>query len=275
MANNAVLSLVNGQFCDLVSASNRGLAYGDGVFETILVRACQPLWLEDHLARLASGAKRLNILCDTSQIRRDCSLLLACLNTGAAVLKVVLTRGAVARGYTPYAAESDRILSVSAYTQSCQSWDDGIALGICQTQLSAQKRLAGIKHLNRLEQVLAAEELHRRGYNEGLMMQDGLIVEGSRSNVFLVLDGKLFTPSLSRCGVDGVMRQRVLARAEQLGISVNIIEFGVSLLQRAEEVFVCNSVFGIWPVNKVECMHKQIGPVSRLLQREFHSYFYV
>jgi 4-amino-4-deoxychorismate lyase len=275
MANNAVLSLVNGQFCDLVSASNRGLAYGDGVFETILVRACQPLWLDDHLARLASGAGQLNISCDISQIRRDCSLLLAGLNTSAAVLKVVLTRGAVARGYTPYAAESDRILSLSAYTQSYQSWDDGIALGLCQTQLSAQKRLAGIKHLNRLEQVLAAEELHRRGYHEGLMMQDGLIIEGSRSNVFLVLDGKLFTPSLSRCGVDGVMRQHVLARANQLGISINIKEFGVSLLQRADEVFVCNSVFGIWPVSKVECMHKQIGPVSRLFQREFHSYFYV
>lgn len=275
MANNPVSSLVNGQFCELVSASNRGLAYGDGIFETILVRACQPLWLDDHLARLTSGAKQLNIPCDTAQIRRDCSLLLAGLNTSAAVLKVVLTRGSVARGYTPYAAKSDRIVSVSGYTQNCQPWDDGIALGLCQTQLSAQVRLAGIKHLNRLEQVLAAEELHRRGYREGLMMQDGLIVEGSRSNVFLVLDGKLFTPSLSRCGVDGVMRQHVLARADQLGISTSMKEFGVSLLQRAEEVFVCNSVFGIWPVNKVECMHKQIGPISRLLQREFHSYFYV
>ena len=87
------------------------------------------------------------------------------------------------RGYTPHAARSERIVSIAAYTQNRLLWDDGIAVAVCQTQLSSQPKLAGIKHLNRLEQVLAAEEIHRRGFHEGLMTERGLVVEGSRSNL--------------------------------------------------------------------------------------------
>jgi 4-amino-4-deoxychorismate lyase len=107
------------------------------------------------------------------------------------------------------------------------------------------------------------------------MMQRGLIVEGSRSNVFCVANDVLITPSLSQGGVRGIMRQHIIKHAIKLGIEVRIRDIGISTLQRAEEVFVCNSVFGLWPVKKIECMHKSIGPVSRLLQREFDTYFYV
>jgi 4-amino-4-deoxychorismate lyase len=271
----APITLVNGLFADDVAANNRGLAYGDGVFETILVRGSRPLWLDDHLQRLAAGAKQLSIPCDIATIKRDCIQLIAVFDAPMAVLKIVLTRGASLRGYTPHPASPDRIVSIAAYTPNRANWNSGIALALCQTQLSSQTRLAGIKHLNRLEQVLAAEELLRRGYQEGLMMLRGSVIEGSRSNVFCVVDGKLSTPSLSHCGVNGIMRQHILKHADELGIASTVREFGVSLLQRAEEVFVCNSVIGIWPVTKIECMHKQIGPISHLLQREFDTYFYV
>ncbi|MBW2939204.1 aminodeoxychorismate lyase [Zhongshania aquimaris] len=275
MAKGADLTLINGQFCKDVSVGNRGLAYGDGLFETILVRDFRPLWLDDHLARLVSGAKQLNIPCDVAELKRDCARLLGDFSEPAAALKIVITRGASMRGYTPHAARPERIVSIAAYTQNRQLWDDGIAVAVCQTQLSSQPKLAGIKHLNRLEQVLAAEEIHRRGFHEGLMTERGLVVEGSRSNLFMVVGGILFTPSLSRCGVDGIMRQRVLKHANALGLETRIKEFGVSALCSAEEAFVCNSVFGIWPISKVECVHMQIGPISRLLQREFDTYFYL
>ncbi|WP_295877608.1 aminodeoxychorismate lyase [uncultured Zhongshania sp.] len=275
MTKGADLTLINGQFCEDVSVSNRGLAYGDGLFETILVRDFRPLWLDDHLARLVSGAKQLNIPCDIAELKRDCARLLADFSKPVAALKIVITRGASMRGYTPHAARSERIVSIAAYTQNRLLWDDGIAVAVCQTQLSSQPKLAGIKHLNRLEQVLAAEEIHRRGFHEGLMTERGLVVEGSRSNLFVVVDGILLTPSLSRCGVDGIMRQRVLKHANALGLETRIKELGVSVLCGAEEAFVCNSLFGIWPISKVECAHMQIGPISRLLQREFDTYFYL
>lgn len=268
-------TLINGQFQEHISADNRGLAYGDGLFETILVRDSRPLWLEDHLCRLSEAAKQLAIPCDLVKLKRDCALLLTRIDQPFAVLKIVLTRGHVSRGYTPHHAPSERIVSVSNYTQNRNAWERGVDLALCQTPLSEQTQLAGIKHLNRLEQVLAGEELLRRGYPEGLMMQRGLIVEGSRSNVFCVANDVLITPSLSQGGVRGIMRQHIIKHAIKLGIEVRIRDIGISTLQRAEEVFVCNSVFGLWPVKKIECIHKSIGPVSRLLQREFDTYFYV
>ena len=275
MAGALGLTLINGQFQEHISADNRGLAYGDGLFETILVRDSRPLWLEDHLRRLVEAAKQLTIPCDLAKLKQDCALLLTRIDHPFAVLKIVLTRGHVSRGYTPHHAPSERIVSVSIYTQNRMAWEQGVNLALCQIQLSEQRHLAGLKHLNRLEQVLAAEELARRGYQEGLMMQRGLIIEGSRSNVFCVVDGVLLTPSLSQCGVRGIMRQHIIKHAAKLGIDTSVRDIGVSLLQRADEVFICNSVFGLWPVKKIECMHKSIGPISRLLQREFDTYFYV
>ncbi|WP_269620862.1 aminodeoxychorismate lyase [Zhongshania sp. BJYM1] len=275
MSNAVALTLYNGRFSQQVGAESRGLAYGDGIFETVLVRGSRPLWLEEHLQRLASGAKQLGIPCDLVEIRRDCTILIASLDTPMAVLKIVLCRGHVSRGYTPHLSTPDRVLSISPYSQNCSAWNNGIALAVCQTQLSSQTRLAGIKHLNRLEQVLAAEELLKRGYQEGLMMHGGRIIEASRSNVFFAVDGELVTPSLGLCGVSGIMRQQVLKHAANLAIPTRVCDLGISLLQQAEEVFVCNSVFGLWPVTKVECVHKEIGPISRLLQREFDSFFYV
>jgi 4-amino-4-deoxychorismate lyase len=275
MADAGGLTLCNGRFTNNVAAESRGLAFGDGVFETVLIRSSRPLWLEEHLQRLVAGASVLNIPCDIAAIKRDCELVLASIDMPMAVLKIILCRGHVARGYTPHFSAPDRVLTISAYTPQLKAWNDGIALAVCQTQLSKQVRLAGIKHLNRLEQVLAADELLNRGYQEGLMMHGGRIIEANRSNVFLVVDGELVTPALGLCGVNGIMRQQVLKHADDLGISSRICDVGISLLQKAEEVFVCNSVFGIWPVTKVECMHKDIGPISRLLQREFDSFFYV
>ncbi len=269
-------SLVNGQFANSISLDNRGLAYGDGLFETILVRNGSALWLDEHLQRLAQGARRLSIPCDTDVLAGDCSRLIANVGANDAILKIVLTRGAVNRGYSPLAAASHRIVSLSPLAPVATGyWQQGVALGLCQTRLARQPQLAGIKHLNRLEQVLAAGEMQRRGFDEGLVLDEaGKIIEATRSNVFMVVAGCLVSPSLNDCGVNGIMRQQILSTAKRIGLRVVIGAVEMSTLRKADEVFICNSVIGIWPVIKIECMHKAIGPLSRQLQREFESHFY-
>jgi 4-amino-4-deoxychorismate lyase len=269
-------SLVNGRFANNISLDNRGLAYGDGLFETILVRKGSALWLDEHLQRLAQDARRLRIPCETDVLAGDCSRLLANLGANDAILKIVLTRGTVSRGYSPLAAASDRIVSLSSVVPaSLRYWQQGVALGLCQTRLARQPQLAGIKHLNRLEQVLAAGEMQRRGFDEGLVLDEtGKIIEATRSNVFMAVAGSLVSPSLNDCGVNGIMRQQILAAAERLGLRLKVGVVEMSALRNADEVFICNSVIGIWPVIKIECMHKAIGPMCRQLQREFESHFY-
>ncbi|WP_373091487.1 aminodeoxychorismate lyase [Zhongshania sp.] len=269
-------SMVNGQLANSISLDNRGLAYGDGLFETILVRKGSALWLGEHLQRLAQDAHRLHIPCDTGVLAGDCSRLLANLGANDAILKIILTRGAVSRGYSPRAAASHRIVSLSPVAPASQGyWQQGVALGLCQTRLARQPQLAGIKHLNRLEQVLAAREMQGRGFDEGLVLDEtGKIIEATRSNVFLAVGGCLVSPRLNDCGVNGIMRQQILAAAERIGLRVVIEAVEMSTLRKADEVFICNSVIGIWPVIKIECMHKAIGPMCRQLQREFESHFY-
>lgn len=277
---NAVVAsrtLVNGQLACSVDLDNRGLAYGDGLFETVLVRAGEPLWLAEHLQRLASGARRLQIPCDIDLLAFECSRLLLGVGPENVILKIVVTRGAVARGYSPLAAKSVRIVSLSpaGTSNSATYWQQGVAIGVCQTRLARQTALAGIKHLNRLEQVLAAGEMQRRGFIEGLVLDDaGRIIEATRSNVFIVTAGCLHTPALNDCGVNGIMRQQILNVAARLGLKTKVAPLEMSALRSADEVFICNSVIGIWPVTKIECMHKGIGPVSGQLQREFESHFY-
>ena len=270
-------SLINGQFADSIGLDNRGLAYGDGLYETVLIRNGCALWLGAHLQRLAEGAQRLEIPCNIDSVAEDCSRLLVNVGDEDAVLKIILTRGFVERGYSPRAAESVRMLSLSpAPLATPRNWQQGVAIGLCQTRLARQPQLAGIKHLNRLEQVLAAGEMQRRGFVEGLVLDEtGKIIEASRSNVFLVVSGCLLTPALNDCGVNGIMRQQILAAAERLGLQIKVAAVEMSALRAATEVFICNSVIGIWPVTKIECMHKAIGPMCRQLQGEFESHFYV
>lgn len=133
--------------------------------------------------------------------------------------------------------------------------------------MSRQPLLAGLKHLNRLEQVLARAEWQDTEHAEGLMLdQAGRVIEGVFSNLFLVRDGVLITADLKRCGVAGVMRAELLFQAVSLGISTQITDIPLEQLQWADEVFVCNSVYGIWPVRAYAALHWPVGPLTRKLQ---------
>jgi 4-amino-4-deoxychorismate lyase len=138
----------------------------------------------------------------------------------------------------------------------------------CTTRLAEQPILAGLKHLNRLEQVLARAEWQDLAFAEGLMRDtSGRVIEGVFSNLFIVDSARLMTPSLERCGVAGVMREEVLERARQVGVSTLVCDLSLEQLHRADEVFVCNSLYGIWPVRQLDASVWSVGPVTRKLQR--------
>jgi 4-amino-4-deoxychorismate lyase len=260
-------SWVDGHPAESLSIKDRGLAYGDGLFETIAVRAGRPPLLEYHLARLTEGCRRLGIPLDLPLIRTE--LLAFSAGLGEGVAKLMVTRGEGLRGYAPpLVALPRRILQSSAFPAYPEgNWEQGVQLFPCATRLAEQPLLGGLKHLNRLEQVLARAEWQGSEFAEGLMRdQSGRVIEGVFSNLFLVRDGILVTAELSRCGVAGVMRAALLDSARAQGIAVEVRDIPFEEFVQADEVFLCNSLFGIWPVRSVTGHHWPVGPLTRKLQ---------
>lgn len=260
--------LVNGEPLDCVSTSDRGLLYGDGVFETIAVSGGKLCYWERHLRRLQCGCERLGIeVADAAQLLEECRSLIQ--GSQRAVIKIIVTRGSGGRGYrVPVQSRPMRVIQLHDmpdYPASCT--ECGVKIRICRTRLGHNAALAGIKHLNRLEQVLARREWDDPDIMEGLMLDTvGQLVEGTMSNVFMAKDGVLITPDLTLCGVAGIMRTRVLELAKQHAIETRIQAIGLDTLLPADEVFICNSLIGIWPVIGIDEYTYQKGPVTTRLQ---------
>ncbi|MFJ4373868.1 aminodeoxychorismate lyase [Pseudomonas japonica] len=258
---------VDGQGADSLALQSRGLAYGDGLFETIAVKAGRLSLLDYHLDRLALGCKRLAIEADFLLIEDELSRYAALLGDG--VLKLILTRGDSQRGYAAAAgAAPRRILQGNpAPAYPAENAEQGVRLFPCRTRLAEQPLLAGLKHLNRLEQVLARAEWQGAEYAEGLMLDmSGRVIEGVYSNLFLVRDQQLFTADLSRCGVAGVMRAALLDAAADEGIPTRVGDLSLGDLEQADELFLCNSVYGVWPVRSFASLNWSPGPLTRKLQ---------
>lgn len=263
-----ISSWVDGQPAEGLSVQDRGLAYGDGLFETIRVVDGSPALLDRHLYRLALGCKRLAIPYDHTVVRGQLLAFAAALQDGVA--KLIVTRGDGRRGYgSPADTQPRTVLLASPLPDyPAEHGEHGIELYACATRLAEQPALAGLKHLNRLEQVLARSEWQDSRFAEGLMRDTaGRVVEGVFSNLFIVESGVLRTPSVERCGVAGVMREEILQRAGQLGVQVQICDLAIERLLGADEVFVCNSLYGIWPVRQFDTCVWPVGPVTRKLQR--------
>ena len=245
-------TLVNGSEKTQVSVNDRGLMYGQCVFETIVVNKGKPCLLDLHLERLAKGAKCLGIDFDRSVISAEVIDLAQPLTIG--IIRVNLTMGEGGRGYqNPVSPTSTRIISQHDYPSYPKAyWHKGIVLGIADIRLSHQPLLAGIKHGNRLEQVIARSQW-QDSWQEALLLDvGGNVIEATQSNVFLVKDDSLITPSLEKSGVEGVMRQTVIDVAKQAGIDTSIQAVTLNDIKGADEVFLSNSVIGIWPVKLFE-----------------------
>lgn len=238
--------LVNGDLADAVSALDRGLAYGDGVFRTVRTQAGAPLWWRDHVAKLASDCAALGLACpDETLLRAEVSQVA---QSGEGVVKLLITRGVGARGYAPPPGQAcTRIVMASPLPPHAQpDSPSDLRARWCTLRLARQPRLAGIKHLNRLENVLARAEWDDPAIVEGLLCDDsGVVISGVMSNVFWVRDGELFTPDLSQCGVAGVARARLLRAAARRGIPTRIGRELPAAILAADEVMICNSVIGV------------------------------
>lgn len=251
----------NGQIITEVEGWDRGLQFGDGLFETIRISNGNPVAFQFHEARLNRGMQRLGFPEEAEANQIISSALAAFLgeansNTGMGdgVLKVIVTRGNSARGYRPPQSAEINITAffsdLSSYPEAY--YQDGINVGFCRTQAVIQPQLAGLKHLNRLDCVLAASEVANKGgeWQEGLMLNDlGFVIEGTMSNVFVNIDGQWITPKLERSGVAGTMRQRIIERAD---LDVTVRDVSKSEFNRVSSMFVCNSLIGIWPVSDVD-----------------------
>lgn len=247
------LILVDGEPAETISALDRGLMYGDGVFRTLRLASGRAVWLSAHLAKLAADAARLAIACPSAELwQRDVARVAAQYPEGA--LKLVLTRGVGARGYAPPESVAPTRLVVAGPLPAWPAalWQSGIEARLCDLRLARQPRLAGIKHLNRLENVLARAEWDDPAIREGILLDaSGRVVSGVSSNVFIYRAGELLTPRLDECGVAGVARARLVELAAGRGLSVREADFDLDALLAAEEVLLTNSLIGVWRVAKL------------------------
>ncbi len=257
-------SLINGRAEAQLSVTSR-LHYGDGVFATVAIQDGQPLLWPEHGRRLAAGGERLGLdPVDAVTLQAEAEGLAA--DVGLAILKVVLVRGAGGRGYRPEAAPTDRILTLWPWP-SASRFKEGAPVFWCETRLARQPLLAGIKHLNRLEQVLAQREF-TDPYWEGLMRDtQDWVIEGTMTNLFVVERGVLTTPILDQAGVAGVMRERVVMRARELGLDVRFDRLTKDRVMTADEVFLCNSVIGTRPVLDLGCGSRRRGPITAMIEK--------
>ena len=260
---------VNGEPVTEVSVRDRGLQYGDGLFETMAARGTRIAHWDRHMARLARGCQRLGIEPpDPVSLARDVEALLTGAEPGLrAVIKVIVTRGSGGRGYRPpLPAEPTRIVSRHDWPAYPSDYaTDGIRLGLCETRLSINPRLAGIKHLNRLEQVLARGEWGDE-YAECLMRDtEDYVVCGTMTNLFVLREGGLVTPPIDRCGIAGITRQRVIEAAAALGLPCKESRLTLDAVQSAAGLFVCNAIAGLWPVREFAGKAYVTSPPMRAL----------
>ncbi len=261
--------LVDGLPANAVPADDRGFTYGDGVFRTLPMRNGHAQWWPQQYAKLAADCGALGISPPAeADLRRDLQTIAAQLPDCA--LRITVTRGSGGRGYVmPENPQSRRVVSANPLPEYPRQWrEQGVSVRICELRLAAQPRLAGIKHLNRLENVLARTEWDDPAIAEGLLQDAaGHVIEGTRCNVFMVEDGVLLTPDLSHCGVAGVTRDLVIAAAGRNGMRCRIEPINRRRLEAATEVFLVNSLIGVWPVAALEQRRWSDFKVARLVRK--------
>lgn len=268
----SLLTLVNGvpvpDAQHAIAADDRGFQYGDGLFETLLLINGRLRFLNHHLARLKLGCERLAIRYPGDELlQTELGRLIA--NAGSAVVKLIVTRGRGGRGYRSQPnASATRVLSLHALPAPYAPAGAGISVRWCTTRLGHNPLLAGLKHLNRLEQVLAQNEWQAGVHAEGLMCDiDGNVITATAANLFAVIDATVCTPLLDRCGISGIMRARVIDAARALMLTVSERALVPSELTNASEVFITSSLRGIVPVVALETHQWPVGQITRQLAR--------
>ena len=249
--------LINGIESNQIDAMDRGLAYGDGLFTTMKVQFGDVQLWDFHLQRLQLGAKRLFFpTIDWLRLNAEVGLVTKSVaHKNECVIKIIITRGSGGRGYSAQGCDAPlRIIMSSVYPDFYHQWQQqGIQVIQCETQLSSNKQLAGLKTLNRLEQVLIKQELHSKQALEGLVCDNqGYVIEACTANIFIYLDGQWKTPKLNSSGVAGVLRRQVMESALQKGIEISEEDIHRDSLKKAQAICLSNALMGIVPVTQYQ-----------------------
>jgi 4-amino-4-deoxychorismate lyase len=255
-----------------IPADDRAAQYGDGLFETIAIRNGAARFWAAHVARLQTGALRIGLVCPPAEALRDelaAALDQSEVDGAFATAKLLLSAGSGPRGYQRARATKTtlRVGIFAAEPMAATNYRDGIETRLCASRLAVQPQLAGLKTLNRLEQVLARAEWNDSGILEGLMLDtDGRLICGTMSNVFIATDSALVTPAITRCGVSGIMRGQLISLFQAAGIDCAVRDVSIDELFGADEIFLTNSQSGVIPVRRCGDHEWAVGTWTRQAQ---------
>ena len=252
-------------------AQDRGLHYGDGLFETLLIHQGNVRYWQEHYARLYASCERLKIPCpQQSWLERALQPYVD--SAESLIVKIIITRGTGGRGLS-LSDKTQPNVYIFKYPVELSHINQPIRVTISEVTLSKSPLLAGIKHLNRLFYVLATQQLQsENNFDEALLLDsEGYLVEAIVHNLFFISNDITYTPDLTASGVDGIMRNLVLKKLKELDKPVKIGHYTPEQLFQADECFLCNSVQGIRPITLVKKQRFDPGPVTRLLQQSIHG----
>lgn len=261
----------NGEAVQTASIDDRAFQYGDGLFETVAIRHGKPRLWTLHLERLTAGCERLGLgMPDTEQLRAwlDDALLRTAHDNVFCTAKIILTAGVTRRGYGRRQAVPAMVWIGVFHSAPVaeKAYREGVDTIECTTRLATGSAMAGLKTLNRLEQVLARSECLQAGAFEGITLDaEGRVICGTMSNVFVVRKETILTPSLARCGVRGVMRSHVIETLRAAGQDVVSADLDQETFRDADEVFLTNSQFVVLPVGRCDEREWPVGNVTRRL----------
>lgn len=258
--------LINGIPQETLPASDRAIQFGDGCFTTARIAAGQICLLDAHLQRLQMACEKLLIpFVAWAELQREMVELARGNERG--VLKVIISRGSGGRGYSAAnCLHPVRILSVSGYPAHYDGWRrEGITLELSPVRLGRNPHLAGVKHLNRIEQVLIRTHLEQTDADEALVLDsEGVVTECCAANLFWRNGKDIFTPRLDQAGVNGLMRQFCLQQLAHSGYRVVEVHAREAVLAEADEMVVCNALMPVVPV-------RQYGS-QRFSSRELYAF---
>ena len=267
-------SLVNGSFSAPISPLDRGFAYGDGVFRTIKIINGLPEHWPMHYQTLFADCSAIGIVCPSADTFISDFKKIFDIDEFSAVVKIIVTRGEGERGYNPPAITMPmRVMIKSSMPDYPEvNFSEGVVLHLCDTRIAHQPKLAGIKHLNRLDNVLARMEWHDPKVAEGVMLDmEGNVIECTAANIVARYGDTLITPKLDQCGVAGITRKQILAHAKRLELNTAIERMNLKDLHSADEVVICNSLFGAWQVRKLAGQQWAKQSLAEKLRKALHA----
>lgn len=259
-----MVSLVNRKRKKHISIYNRNVQFGDGVFETCLLQNSRLVFWDYHFSRLIQGAKLLDISPPSSQVwLADIQALINHSRLKHGVIKLILSRGNSKQGYRFDNIKPIRIVSILPLSHIKKN----NRLGVCQYHYAHQNQLVGIKHCNRLDNILANHQLKSTWLDGVMLDKDGWVISTTKANIYMVVNQEVLTPKLENCGIKGTLRQVVFELCPQLNIPIKESNISLAMLENADEVFISNSILGIYPITHILKQSYTIGAITTQIKQ--------